>query len=331
MPVLSYLVFWRFRRGLPPAVGTWYNIAMDKPQANIGAKTRAIGDHRRQWRDCLYVYPVLSRRARGLSIGVNINPDKRCSFGCLYCQVDRHIRRNLDHVDLDTLGAELKLALDAAACGEIWDEPRFADVPPEMRRINDIAFSGDGEPTSKAEFDKAVKIAADAKAASHLPNVKIVVITNSAHLHSPQVARALPLLDANNGEIWAKLDAGTQARLDTVNRPRPARLLADIVDGITAVARERAVVIQTLFFRIDGLGPDRAEVSAYTDRLREILDGGGLIRLVQVHTIARSPLSPSASSLPDEQLDALADTVRQAVPEVPVEAYYGTDAKPQRP
>lgn len=329
MPALSSLVFWCFRHGLPPEAGTWYNIAMDKPQTNINTNARIIGDHRRQWRDCLYVYPVISRRARGLSIGVNINPDKRCSFGCLYCQVDRHVRRNLDNVDLDTLAAELKLALNAAACGEIWNEPRFADVPVEMRRINDIAFSGDGEPTSKTEFDKAVKIAADAKASANLADVKIVVITNSAHLTSPQVARALPILDANNGEIWAKLDAGTQERFEIVNRPRPVLKLADIVSGITAVARERAVVIQTLFFRVDGQGPDQAEIAAYTGRLRDVLDGGGRIKLVQIHTIARSPLSPSASSLPDDELDVLAEAVKQAVPEVPVETYYGTNAKPQ--
>ena len=301
---------------------------MDKPQSSINAG--AIRDHRRQWRDCLYVYPVLSRRARGLSIGININPDKRCSFGCLYCQVDRHVPRNLEDVDLDTLAAELELALSAAAAGRIWDEQRFAKVPAAMRRINDIAFSGDGEPTARPDFDRAVKVAADAKAAAGLEDVKIVIITNSTCLDSPQMARALPILDASNGEIWAKLDAGTQERFEAVNRPQPRRRLADIVSGITAVARGRAVVIQTLFFRIDGHGPGQAEVAAYAARLREILDGGGRIRLVQIHTIARSPLSPSARALPDHELDALADTVRQAVPQVPVETYYGADAAPQQ-
>ena len=304
---------------------------MDQQQPSTNAVTSngAIRDHRRQWRDCLYVYPVLSRRAKGLSIGININPDKRCNFACLYCQVDRHVPRNLDNVDLDTVAAELELALAEAAGGRIWLEPPFAQVPAAMRRINDVAFSGDGEPTAKPDFDRAVKVAADAKAAAHLADVKIVVITNSTCLDSPQMARALPTLDANNGEIWAKLDAGTQERFEAVNRPHPARRLEDIVGGITAVARGRAVVIQTLFFRIDGRGPGQADLAAYTARLREIIGGGGRIRLVQVHTIARSPLSPSASMLPDDELDALADAVRQAVPRVPVEAYYGTDVPPQ--
>jgi len=305
---------------------------MDKAQSstNAGPAAGAIRDHRRQWRDCLYVYPVISRRAGGLSIGININPDKRCNFSCLYCQVDRHIRRNLDSVDLGRLKAELELALSEAAGGRIWTEPQFARVPTAMRRINDIAFSGDGEPTARPEFDPAVRVAADAKAAAGLADVKIVVITNSTNLASPQVTRALPILDANNGEIWAKLDAGTQELFDAVNRPHPAKALDDIVRGITAVAAGRAVVIQTLFFRIDGRGPGQAEVAAYAARLREILAGGGRIKLVQLHTIARSPMSPSARTLPDDDLDKLAQAVRQAVPEVKVETYYGTDAKPQR-
>jgi wyosine [tRNA(Phe)-imidazoG37] synthetase (radical SAM superfamily) len=305
---------------------------MDKAQSstNCGPAAGAIRDHRRQWRDCLYVYPVISRRAGGLSIGVNINPDKLCNFACLYCQVDRHIRRNLEEVNLGRLKAELELALAEAAAGRIWAEPPFARVPPEMRRINDIAFSGDGEPTARPEFDEAVKVAADAKAAAALADVKIVVITNSTNLASPQMARALPILDANNGEIWAKLDAGTQAFFDAVNRPHPAVRLDDIVRGITAVAAGRAVVIQTLFFRIDGRGPGEAEIAAYAARLREILAGGGRVKLVQLHTIARGPQSPSARALPDDDLDSIAAAVRQAVPDLHVQTYYGTDAAPQQ-
>ena len=46
-------------------------------------------DHRRDLGENRYVYAVVSRRARGLSIGVNLNPDKVCNFDCPYCQVDR--------------------------------------------------------------------------------------------------------------------------------------------------------------------------------------------------------------------------------------------------
>lgn len=296
--------------------------------------TRHIRDHRRQWRDCLYVYPVVSRRAKGLSIGVNLSPDKRCNFACLYCQIDRQVPRNLAVVDLLALRRELDLALAEAAGGRIWQEGRFAAVPPELRRINDIAFSGDGEPTCLPEFDRAVAVAAEARRAAGLDDVKIVVITNSSRLDSPQVRRALPILDANGGEIWAKLDAGTEAFFQLVNRPAEGVTLDQIVRKIAAVAQGRPVIIQTLFCRLAGAGPSADEVRAYCGRLREILAAGGRIKLVQVHTIARRPAAPAAppgptaSALSDAELDAIAATVRAAVPQAPVETYYGQDVRP---
>ena len=293
------------------------------------SRSDLIRDHRRQWRDCLYVYPVISRRAKGLSVGVNLNPDKRCTFGCLYCQVNRRISRGLDAVDLPTLRREIELALREAASGRLWQEERFAAAPPELRRINDVAFSGDGEPTCLPQFDQAVALAAEVKADLHLPDVKIVVITNSSRLDSPQVRRALPILDAHRGEIWAKLDAGTDAAFHRVNRPRLELRLETIVRNIIEVARGRPVVIQTLFCKLRGQGPPPEEIDAYCGQLRRIGDAGGRIQLVQIHTIARSPADASVSTIPDAELDAIADRVRAALPDVPVETYYGADVPPQ--
>ncbi len=299
---------------------------MDRGETKPPAVTR---DHRRQWRRCLYVYPVISRRATGLSIGVNLNPDKGCNFSCLYCQIDRTVRRNLSEVDLKLVEAELTEALQAATSGALWHEQRFAATPPEMRRINDIAFSGDGEPTCRDDFDQAVQITANVKDRFGLDEVKIVVITNASQFDQPQFQRALPILDAHNGEIWAKLDAGTEEFFQRVNRPQPRMALQHILDNITQVARGRAIVIQTLLFRIDGAAPPPDELQAYSRRLREILDAGGRIQRIQLHTLARSPQDPSASMLPNAELDAIAAQIRTALPELPVEVFYGQPVKPQ--
>jgi pyruvate-formate lyase-activating enzyme len=316
-----------------------------------------LHDHRRQWRDCLYVYPVISRRARGLSIGVNLNPDKRCNFACPYCQIDRRKRRSLDYVDLVKMGQELEIVLDAALSGRLWHERPFDAVEPALRRINDIAFSGDGEPTCVPNFDKAVEVAAAAKKAASCNEVKLVVITNATALDQPHVQRALPILDANNGEIWAKLDAGSEEYFQAVNRPCPGLSLDKIVLDIASIARGRPVVIQTLFFRMSDEGPSRrsgtarqdegrrsgtarqnaggpgiiaqsggpsdAEIAAYCGRLRSIIDSGGRIKLVQLHTIARKPAEPWATALPDRELDNIANTIRKLAPDAPVETYYG--------
>jgi len=288
-----------------------------------------IRDHRRQWRRCLYVYPVISRRAKGLSIGVNLNPDKDCNFSCLYCQIDRRIKRGLREVNIDTLSDELRQAFRALETGRLWRESRFREVPEKLRRINDVAFSGDGEPTCLPNFDEAVTAAARVKEQFGKGEVKIVLITNASKLDEPQVQRALPILDRNNGEIWAKLDAGTEEFFQTVNRPKPRIPLQRIVDNIAAVAKDRPVVIQSLLFRIEGQSPPRTETQAYCRRLREIIESGGRIKLVQIHTIARPPQESVASALPDAELDEIAETVRQALA-IPVEVYYGMDVGPQK-
>ena len=287
-----------------------------------------LRDHRRQWRRCLYVYPVISRRAKGLSIGVNLNPDKRCNFSCVYCQIDRRVARNLRRVKLAVLADELREALSAEQSGELWREPRFAPTPPAMRRLNDIAFSGDGEPTCLDAFDRAVAVAAEVKGEFRRDDVKIIVITNASHLDAAAVRRALPMLDANKGEIWAKLDAGTEERFRRINRPHPKMTLEHVVDNILAVALGRPVVIQTLLARLDGAPPDDDELAAYCARLRKIVGNGGRIRLVQLHTIARPPAEACVAALADEQLEAIADTVREALPDIAVETYGGADVPP---
>lgn len=287
-----------------------------------------IRDHRRQWRDCMYVYPVISRRSKGLSIGVNLNPDKACNFACVYCQINRATSRGLHDVHIEILHDELHMALDDAASGKLWAEPRFAGTPKEFRRINDIAFSGDGEPTCLLEFDKAVATAAQAKIDCGCEDVKLVVITNATQLQSEQFKRALPILTASNGEIWAKLDAGTEEAFQRIHRPLSGITLEQIMDNICYVAAERPVVIQTLFFRHDGNSPTAAEIAAYCDRLGEIRQAGQ-IKLIQLHTIARPPAGSNVSYLPDAELDALAETVRSAIGDVPVEVYYGSNLTPQ--
>ena len=299
------------------------NATPDKPDRSL------IADHRRQWRDCLYVYPVISRRSGGLSIGVNLNPNRQCTFGCVYCQIDRRTPRNLDFVDLDILRLELASVLLEVKDGSIWQDPRFAAAPDHLRRVNDIAFSGDGEPTCHPEFDKAVRIAAEEKARVGLGQIKIVVITNATQLDRPQMHRALGLLDIANGEIWAKLDAGTEAHFQRVNRPAPGITLQKIVDDIALVARGRGIVIQTLLMKLDGQGPDEAEIDAYIGHLRGFVRRAAKIKLVQIHTVARSPAEDCVGYIPGPELHAIAGRIAKAVPELTIQVYEGCDAPPQ--
>ena len=121
-------------------------------------------DHARLFERNRFVYPVLSRRSGGISIGVNLNPDKVCNFDCIYCQVDRRSQSETRFVETDALLAELRATLELVASGAIYETEKFRDVPPHLRRLNDIAFSGDGEPTTYKNFDELIGACADGEA-----------------------------------------------------------------------------------------------------------------------------------------------------------------------
>ncbi len=269
----------------------------------------------------MYVYPVLSRRARGLSVGINLSPGTACNFRCVYCQVDRREEPRAAKVDLATLIRELNAVLDTVTGGEIWSDPYFTAVPAALQRVNDIAFSGDGEPTAYRNFADTVQVAADAKARHKLTDVKIVVISNATRFHTVTFRRALPILQANNGEVWAKLDAGSPERFSQINRT--AVPFKTVLSNIEWLAREMPIVIQSCFFRLNGAGPSETELELYIARLQHILTAGGQIKLVQLYTIARPPAVAKVTALGDDELDGLAYRVTDALGRVTVETHYG--------
>jgi pyruvate-formate lyase-activating enzyme len=276
--------------------------------------------HSRSWETNRYVYPVISRRSKGLSIGVNLNPDKVCNFDCVYCCVDRTTPATVREVDLAVLREELDHLLGLASSGELYAKPPFDQTPAHLRRINDIAFSGDGEPTSFQRFGEACRLAVDVLEKHARPDVKIVVITNATLFHQPRVQAALAYLDHHNGEIWAKLDAGTEAYYRTIERTSIP--LRRVVDNIRAAGQVRPIVIQSLFLRLDGQGPPAGEVDAYVAHLRDLIEEGCQIKLVQVYTVARGTAVAGCTPLPATELDTISARVRRDTG-LTVETYYG--------
>lgn len=264
--------------------------------------------HARTWRDNRYIYPVISRRSRGLSIGVNLNPDKVCNFDCVYCCVDRTQPPVGRDVNLSVLADELGHMLTLATTGEIYASPPFDQAPAQLRRLNDVAFSGDGEPTSYSRFGDACSLVAQALDRRRLPHIKIVLITNATLLHRPAITEALAFLDAHNGEVWAKLDTGTEAGYRRV--ARTGIPFQRVLDNIANTGRVRPIVIQSLFMRIHHQPPPPAEIDGYVARLDELLRHGCQIKLVQVYTTARGTSESYVSALDDEALCAIAERVK---------------------
>ena len=299
-------------------------LAVGTLRMNLHPETHPLHTHHeRTFHANRFVYPVLSRRSGGISIGVNLNPDKVCNFDCIYCQVDRTRQSETKFVELDALLAELEATLTLVSSGRLYDTPEFASTPLPLRRLNDIAFSGDGEPTTYRNFDEIMAKCAALKKRLGLDDVKMVLITNASMFHRPHVIRGLEVLDKNQGEIWAKLDAGTEEYYKLIERtPIPFR---QILDNITAAARVRPLVIQSLFMRVHEVPPSEEELTAFCARLQEITQAGGQIKLVQIYTVARPPAESFVGSLTDNEVDHIVELVKERTG-LPVAAFYGVSA-----
>lgn len=281
-----------------------------------------LSDHSRSFEELRFAYPVVSRRARGLSLGLNVNPDKICNFHCLYCQVDRTTPPRDRQVDVPVMLQELDWLMDQAASGTLWNHPRFSLTPAALRRVNDIAFAGDGEPTTYTGLGEAIRAVHELKQKHGLSAAKTIVLTNATRLGEPSVLAALSELKRGPYEIWAKLDAGTDEGFRRVNGVTLS--LDRICDNIARCARDFEVTLQSLFPTIDGRGPDDAEIEAWIGRIVKLREQGANLRAVQVYTTARKPSSERIGMLPDATLDALAGQARQSI-DVPVEVYYGRE------
>jgi wyosine [tRNA(Phe)-imidazoG37] synthetase (radical SAM superfamily) len=274
--------------------------------------------HSRSWRENRYVYPVISRRSNGLSVGVNLNPDKVCNFDCVYCCVDRATMPGKVNVDLDILKAELEHMLQLVATGELWKQPPFDQTPETLKRLNDVAFSGDGEPTSFLKFEEVCRLSSDVLKQLNLA-AKLVVITNATLFHQPRVKQALSYLDTVSSELWSKLDAGTQAYYQTVERTSVP--LERVMQNLLEAGQVRPIVIQSLFMKLKGEAVPDSEIAAYVDRLRQLQTGGCQIKLVQVYTVARGPAEQYVSPLDRSQVDAIVEKVKTLG--LNVQGYYG--------
>ena len=279
-------------------------------------------DHRRSFADNRYVYAVVSRRSKGVSIGINLNPDKICNFDCIYCQADRMTPAVIRDVDMGRLQEELEDMLDLVMTGKLFDMERFRETPPALRRLNDIAFSGDGEPTTFPKFFEAVQMAAAVKALWKLPEVKLVLITNATMFQKPKVQAGLALLNSSNGEIWAKLEAGTEAYYQQVDRTTIP--FQRVLNNITTEAGRAPLVIQAMFLRIHDQPPSEGELQAFCERLNEIVLVGGQIKLVQIYTVARVPAETYVSPLSQMEVDQIVEMVQRRT-KLRAEAFYGPE------
>ena len=269
----------------------------------------SISNHDRDLAGLTYVYPVLSRRAGGVSLGINLNPNNACNWQCVYCQVPDLKRGRAPKIDLARLEDELRGFL-TAVCRSDW---LARSAPEGMRVLKDLAFSGNGEPTSAVEFADAVALVARLRE-EFAPGAALRLITNGSLLGQARVQEGVRRLAQAGGEVWFKVDAG---KADAIARINGVKL------SPRAIARNLAICaalcptwVQTCVFRQDGLPPSGAELDAWLALLESVNDGegGAALKGVLLYGLARPSLQPDAarlSTLSPQEFDAIAARVKQ--------------------
>lgn len=258
-------------------------------------------DHRRDYSGFRYVYPVVSRRAGGVSVGINLNPNNACNWACVYCQVPELTRGGPPPIDLDLLAKELRTLLDDIVHGDFMAR----EVPEGARSLMDVAFSGNGEPTSAAEFPKAIdSVITIMQEMKLFPDTRLRLITNGSLLHRGGVQSGIRRLGELDGEVWFKVDRATTAGIETVNKIAlsPEKVLANL-EICCALA---PTWLQTCWFSLDGEVPDEAEQSAYVELVASVR---AKIKGVHLYGLARPSLQPEAirlGRLPPDHLTKLA-------------------------
>ena len=272
-------------------------------------------DHSRDSAGLTYVYPVISRRAGGVSIGINLNPNNACNWRCVYCQVPELKRGTAPRVDLNKLELELRSFLHELIDGDFMQ--RY--VPPEARKIHDIALSGNGEPTSAKEFEQVIElIGCIKKDFDVLKDLKLVLITNGSLVYRSSVQAGLKRMAQLNGEVWFKFDRALAEQRQRINNTKIS--LKKIHHHLQIVTSLCPTWLQTCVFQIHGEPPSESETGAYLEFIKVLKDEGLPLKGVLLYGIARPSFQPEAPQLSPvseswltafgEKINALGLTVR---------------------
>jgi wyosine [tRNA(Phe)-imidazoG37] synthetase (radical SAM superfamily) len=256
---------------------------------NIVCVKLNVYDHSRDAAGLRYVYPVVSRRAKGVSVGINLNPNNACNYRCVYCQVPELAAGAGPAIDVPRLRDELRGLLTSIVHGSFMTE----HVPELARTLRDVAFSGNGEPTTSPDFEASVEAVLEVLAELGLLGaLKLVVITNGTRVGQVGVQRALGRLAAHGGEVWFKLDSATDEGTRAINQHMGS--MGARLARLELCASLCPTKLQTCVFALDGEPPRERERVAYLSCLRGLVERGIRLRGVLVYGVARPSHQPEA-------------------------------------
>ncbi len=272
--------------------------------------TLSTNNHDRDKAGLSYVYPVLSRRSGGLSIGINLNTNNACNWQCIYCQVPDLVRGSAPAVNFEKFEDEFRYFLKDVIHGDFYERE---SVPDEDRVIRDIAISGNGEPTTAKDFEHVVDVINTVISEYDINRkAKIVLITNGSMMNKQAVQSGIRKITESGGEVWFKVDSVTPAGIDRINIVKGS--VDSTLKKLTISCELCPTWIQTCFFALDKNSPTEKETNAYLNFLNTIKSENISIEGVLLYGIARPSMQPGAdklSRLPEEWLQQFASQINQ--------------------
>jgi len=192
--------------------------------------------------------PVPSRRL-GRSLGINNIPAKICSYSCIYCQLGRTIRINVERksfYDPERIFKNVKKKVEEAKVrGEAIDY---------------LTFVPDGEPTLDSNLGVEMELLKEMR-------IPIAILTNASLIWRADVREDLLKADL----VSVKVDAVSVDQWRKINKPHKSLRIDEILDGIIEFSKKFGGKLITETMLIDGLD--------YADELERIANFLSELRL----------------------------------------------------
>ena len=272
---------------------------MSSQSSHAPSSSRAPGDGADRpdntHRNRRYVYVARSRRAGGLSLGIDLTPDGYCSFSCVYCQATHPLVREADRT------------LDVAR----MREDLVFRLREDKGELKDVVLAGSGEPTSVPNLGDALQAIQD-ECEAHRPQLPVKLFTNGRHLGQRSVGEAVGRFAERSGQVWVKLDGVQDETIRKVNGRS-----FDVESHLSALwdfASEHKIGIQTMLLRGPDLGDPGQIVDEVAMAIRAGLARGAMVSEVHLLTLSRRPSDERAAqvleSVPLRELEMFAGLVR---------------------
>jgi wyosine [tRNA(Phe)-imidazoG37] synthetase (radical SAM superfamily) len=228
------------------------------------------------------IYGPITSQRYGTTLGVNLlGAEKVCSYNCGYCHLGptqltmNKIRKDYEFPTTEQLAEA------------------FREYIKKSVAIDAVVISGNGEPTLHPAFDEVVAEIMRLRD-EHLPDKRVIVLSNGAHLDTKKVAAGMNLVD----ERVIKVDAGNDTLMQKINDPLVRINMAKFLVGVRKL---KDCVVQSLF--IDG---EFNNVS--NEAIDEWMEVIGMIKpkSVQLCTLSRPGWHPNLRAVDVDVLDGIA-------------------------